>query len=90
MVFACGSRFVDDPDVYWPRDDAINDEGKERLRVKRTPGRGEHKFFACRSSIRLRCLVSRNAVLSVINYLPDTLRPLGYGVVLDYKGGGHL
>ena len=33
MVFANGSRFVDDDAVYWPRNEAITDEGKERLRT---------------------------------------------------------
>ena len=33
MVFANGSRFVDDERVYWPRDAAMTEEGKERLRT---------------------------------------------------------
>ena len=33
MVFANGSRFVDDDRVYWPRDLALTEEGKERLRT---------------------------------------------------------
>jgi hypothetical protein len=33
MVFANGSRFVDDDRVYWPVDDAMTEEGKERLRT---------------------------------------------------------
>ena len=33
MVFANSSRFVDDPEVYWPRDEAIDEESKERLRL---------------------------------------------------------
>ena len=33
MVFANGSRFVDDPRVYWSVNEAINDEGRERLRT---------------------------------------------------------
>ena len=32
MIFANGSRYVDDERVYWPRDDAMTEEGKERLR----------------------------------------------------------
>ena len=32
MVFANGARFVDDPQVYWPVDDAVTDEGRERMR----------------------------------------------------------
>ncbi|WWC69403.1 uncharacterized protein I206_103342 [Kwoniella pini CBS 10737] len=31
MVFANGSRFVDDDRVYWPVDCALSEEGKERL-----------------------------------------------------------
>lgn len=33
MVFANGARFTDDERVYWNRDDAISEEGKERLRT---------------------------------------------------------
>ena len=33
MIFANGSRFVDDETVYWPRNEALTDEGKERLRT---------------------------------------------------------
>ncbi|EIW69436.1 hypothetical protein TREMEDRAFT_30833, partial [Tremella mesenterica DSM 1558] len=32
MVFANGSRFVDDDRVYWPVDSAMSEEGRERLR----------------------------------------------------------
>jgi len=32
MVFANGSRYIDDPRVYWPTDDAMTEEGKERMR----------------------------------------------------------
>ena len=31
MVFANGSQFVDDPRVYWPRDEAMTEEGRQRL-----------------------------------------------------------
>ncbi|ORY27181.1 hypothetical protein BCR39DRAFT_445399, partial [Naematelia encephala] len=33
LVFANASRFVDDDRVYWPVDDALTEEGKERLRT---------------------------------------------------------
>lgn len=33
MVFANGSRFVDDPRVYWPVDDVVTEEGRERMRT---------------------------------------------------------
>ncbi|WWC61049.1 uncharacterized protein I303_103627 [Kwoniella dejecticola CBS 10117] len=33
MVFANGSRFVDDDRVYWPVDLALSEEGKERLQT---------------------------------------------------------
>ncbi|WVF72208.1 hypothetical protein IAT40_007020 [Kwoniella sp. CBS 6097] len=33
MIFANGSRYVDDDDVYWPVDLALTEEGKERLRT---------------------------------------------------------
>ncbi|WWC89980.1 uncharacterized protein L201_004910 [Kwoniella dendrophila CBS 6074] len=32
MIFANGSRFVDDERVYWPVDLALSEEGKERLK----------------------------------------------------------
>ena len=32
MVFANGSRFTDNDAVYWPRNEAMTDEGKQRLR----------------------------------------------------------
>ena len=35
MIFANGSRYVDDERVYWPLDDAMTEEGKERLRNDR-------------------------------------------------------
>ncbi|OCF36652.1 hypothetical protein I316_01905 [Kwoniella heveanensis BCC8398] len=33
MIFANGSRYVDDDEVYWPVDLALSEEGKERLRT---------------------------------------------------------
>ncbi|ORX39924.1 fungal-specific transcription factor domain-domain-containing protein [Kockovaella imperatae] len=35
MVFANGARFVDNPEVYWPRDEALSEEGRDRLRFDR-------------------------------------------------------
>ncbi|WVR05193.1 hypothetical protein IAU60_002205 [Kwoniella sp. DSM 27419] len=35
MIFANGSRFVDNDRVYWPRDLALTEEGQERLRMDR-------------------------------------------------------
>ena len=43
MVFANGARYVDDERVYWPVNDAVSEEGKERLRTDQD---GTRKYSA--------------------------------------------